>query len=129
MARLFARPGSDGRPLRQWVEENIGPNDGILAADGQATGYFLRRPTLSMVSEHYSRIRWECDEVQRQFQRFRLRYAVLYKPAPPGSPDEGNSFTGRSSFLDRAAAGPPGCGFAIAAENARVRILKRTDSE
>jgi hypothetical protein len=74
-----------------------------------------------MIEAHYSPVRWECDEVRKQMQRFGASYVFLYKPSSTTSEQD---LLGESRFVAASATGPPSCGFAIAAENADVRILR-----
>ena len=120
LARIYAEPIPDGRPLMDWVQSHILPGDAIASTDGQATGFLLHRSTLSLVRSLYSRERWESDEVRLQMKRFGARYLILYKP----SPGEGDPITGESKFVASAIFGPPPPGFKIAAENPDVRILE-----
>lgn len=122
IARDYAEPARGGEPLRNWIASNIPVNAPIAASEGQATGYLLGRPTLSLVDPTYSRVRWGCGEVSEQMQRFHARYLILYKSSMGISQD---SLFASSPFLSTAASGHPSCGFSIAAENAVVRILKR----
>jgi len=118
LAAQWAEPFADGRPLKEWVESHIPAAEPILSENGQATGYLLQHPTLSMVGPEYSSIRWESDEVKRQMARFHARNVVLYKPACTIAP------LGESRFAATAATGPPPAGFVTAAENSCIRILR-----
>ena len=120
LAGLYNKPGGDGRPLLQWVESNIPSGEAIVAADGQATGFLLRRPTVSMAGPEFSSVRWECAEVKKEMRRFKARYVILYK----SESDVGNQLLlTESKFVAASATGRPACGFVIAAENSDVRIL------
>jgi hypothetical protein len=125
LATLYAQPTAGGQPLLEWVDANIRTNDVIVATDGQATGYLLHRPTISMIGAHYSPVRWECEEVKKQMQRFTSSYAIVYKPpsTPSLTPSDG-FLLDESRFVAAAAMGEPPCGFVAAAENSAVRILK-----
>lgn len=124
LAQEFAKPDAHGQPLRSWIDSHIGKNEPIAAEEGQATGYLLQRPTLSLVASQYSRIHWECDEMKQEMARFQARYLILYKP-PPINIDE-QELLSQSRFLASAAASPsPPCDFRVAVENPGVRILQR----
>jgi hypothetical protein len=109
-----------GRPLKDWVETHIPANETVIAADGQATGYLLHRPTISMVSAEHSAARWECDDVKNQMRRFHASFVILPKASP--SIDE-DALLAESGFVSAALSAQPPCGFAVAAENADIRIL------
>jgi hypothetical protein len=121
LAAQYAKPMADGRPLREWVESHISVGDAIVAADGQATGYLLHRPTISMVGAESSPVRWECDEVREQMKRFRATFVVLYKPS---SIIDKDMLLEESWFVATSVSQQPPCGFVIAAENPNVRILE-----
>jgi hypothetical protein len=120
LAAKFAEPDADGRPLREWVESNIPEDAVIMAADGQATGHLLRRPTLTVVEAQYSPVRWGCDEVKRQMETYGARYLILYKP----SAETEDPLLSESEFVSTAVTRQPPCGFVVAAENSSVRVLE-----
>jgi hypothetical protein len=124
LAAQYAKPMADGRPLLRWVESHIPVGDTIVAADGQATGYLLHRPTLSMIGPEYSQVRWECDEVKAQMKRFKATFVVLYKPSSIVNLVDQDSLLENSSFVATSVSQQPPCGFVVAAENSSVRILE-----
>jgi hypothetical protein len=122
LAKEYNKPASDGRPLLEWIESHISTADTIVAADGQATGYLLHRPTISISDALYSPVRWDCDEVKKQMERFNANFVFLYKPSPANSVD---GLLPESQFVvESVVSQRPPCGFVIAAENSDVRILK-----
>jgi hypothetical protein len=122
LAGLYDLPSTyPNQPLMRWVESNIPPASTIVAEDGQATGYLLRRPTLSLVDAEYSPVRWDCKRVRDEMLRFRADWLILYK----SSLNSRRSLLNESPFLAAAASQRPPCGFTVAAENSAVRILKR----
>jgi hypothetical protein len=123
LALQYAKPAADGLPLLEWVESNIPADDVIVAADGQATGYLLHRPTLSLVGPHFSSVRWGCDEIRKQMKRFNASYLFLYKPS---SEIDKDALLAESQLLATPPQQPP-CGFVIAAENSNIRILKSAE--
>lgn len=126
LAKEYAEPASNGEPLLKWIDSHMATRDPIASAEGQATGYLLHRPTMSLVGNQFSRERWECDEVKRQMERFGARYLILYKP-PPSNIDE-ESLLKQSNFVATAVSRQPPCGFVIAIENPRIRILRIDDA-
>ncbi len=120
LASEYAEPTSEGISLRAWIESNIPASSPIVAADGQATGYFLRRPTLSMVGPIFSTIRWECADLEQQMKRFKADYVFLYKPSRTAN----NELLASSEFVNTSVSKTPACEFVIAAENSHVRILR-----
>jgi hypothetical protein len=124
LSGLLAQPAADGRPLRTWIDTNIGADEVLLAPDGQVTAHLLLRPVLSMVPAVYSPIRWECGEIRKQMERFRVRYLFVYLPLPPGSPENEDFLLTESRFLAGSVEQQEACGFTVAAANPAVRILR-----
>ncbi len=120
LAEEYLLPDQNGQPLRTWVDQHIGREDVILATDGQATGYLLGRPTISLVKPEYTRVRWDCGEIKKQMEQFHACCVILYKPSAETTED---ALLAESKFVAEAATHPPPCGFTVAAENADVRIL------
>jgi len=120
LAQQYAKPAENGRPLLEWINSNIGPRETIAASEGQATGYLLRRPMLSLIDPTYSPVHWDCNEVKKQMERFGARYLILYKSLSTFAQDR---LFQDSHFLSSATSQHPSCGFVVAAENPDVRIL------
>jgi hypothetical protein len=109
LASRLARPMSDGRPMRAWIDAHIGMQEPLLAADGQATGHLLRRPVVSLVGNEYSDEVWSEAEIERTMERFGLRYLILYAPA--------TGVETESPFLSALSEGRPGRYLRLAARN------------
>lgn len=78
-----------GQTLGAWIDANIPAGQVIVATHGQATGYVLQRPTLSLVPQEYSSRLWDEAEVRTTMQRFHARYLIVYPGDDPelyGSP-------------------------------------------
>lgn len=120
LAAEFAEPDGEGHPLRNWVDSHIPASEAIVAADGQAIGYLLHRPTVSMISAAHSRVRWDCDEVKNEMRRFRANFVILPKTSPSLEED---LLLSESRFVAASLSSQPPCGFVVAAENAHIRIL------
>jgi hypothetical protein len=87
VASRLVLPTADGRPLADWIDAHVGPNEPIMAAEGQATGHWLRRPTVSLVGVEYSELVWNEAEVERTMDHFGIRYLILYREASGGERD------------------------------------------
>jgi hypothetical protein len=72
------------------------------------------------VSAEHSAARWECEDVKNQMRRFHASFVILPKASP--SMDE-DALLAESGFVSAALSAQPPCGFAVAAENADIRIL------
>ena len=83
LVAFFAEPTPDGTPLRRWVDDMIPANAPVVATSGQATGYFLHRPTISTVDQAMSARRWSEDEVQQTMATYHARYLITYPGLTP----------------------------------------------
>ena len=79
----LAREISPGRTINSWIAENIRPTDVIVATRGQATGYVLKRPTISLVSLEYSNHHWEEDSVKSIMRNYQAKFLILYTGVKP----------------------------------------------
>jgi hypothetical protein len=119
--RLYDDRLNSGQSLRQWVEAAIPADEVILAGDGQATGYLLKRPTVSLLEAHYTAAHWDCATVLETMQRFQARYVFLYQP----SVVEAVRLAEESEFVRASLAGRPPCGFQIAAQTGDITVVTR----
>jgi hypothetical protein len=117
VASRLVLPAADGKPLSAWIDDHIGPHEPIMAADGQATGHCLRRPTVSLVGVEYSDLVWSEDAIEHTMDRFRIRYLILYKEAISGEKD--------SPFLMSLVEGAPDAHLRLAARNEESLIFER----
>jgi len=117
VASRLARPMSDGAPLRAWIDAHVGPQESLLAADGQATGHLLRRPVVSLVGSEYSDETWSEGSIERTMERFGIRYLILYRPA--------TGVEAESSFLSALIEGRPDPHLGLAARNDQTLVFER----
>lgn len=77
------KSGRDGATAtRAAVLSRAGPRGVILANNGQAMGYFLGRPTISMVGPTFSQVVWDEPTVRETIQRFHVAEVVITAPLP-----------------------------------------------
>jgi hypothetical protein len=117
VASRLELPAADGKPLAAWIDGHIGPHEPILAADGQATGHLLRRPTVSLVGVEYSDLVWNEAAIEQTMDRFGIRYLILYKQASGGEKD--------SPFLMSLVGGATDAHLRLAAQNDESLIFER----
>ncbi|HEX6266383.1 MAG TPA: hypothetical protein VFZ81_05750, partial [Burkholderiales bacterium] len=120
-ARLEA-PVSAGESLRERIEREVAPDAVLLATDGQATGYLLRRKLVSLVSPRFSDQAWTEDAVHETMLRFGARHLLVYqepgdKPAAP------------SAFLRGLAGGATPAWLQLIADNGRAKLFGRRNPE
>jgi hypothetical protein len=117
IASRLAGPTPEGTPLHEWIDQHIGREEPVIAADGQATGHYLRRPVVSLVGNEYSDTAWTEAEVERTMDRFGIRWLFLYVP-PKGVETE-------SLFLTSLVDGRPDRHLRLAARNEQSLIFER----
>ncbi len=120
VAEALALPMEGGRPLLQWLEETV-PRDGIvLAVEGQATAYVLKRKTISAVGRLFTTLTWDEEQTRRTTRRFGANFVIVY-PAVVAS----GGVDGLDSrlFRDLAARRPPDW-LELAAVNPRVLVYR-----
>jgi hypothetical protein len=125
LAEEYAEPVAGGQLLLAWVQSHVSPTTPLFSEEGQATGYFLARPVISLVGPRYSPVRWECESITKEMRRFAASYLILYKTS---SSSDDLELLASSSFLAEAVSRRPACGFVIVAENPDVRILELTQT-
>jgi hypothetical protein len=103
------------------MEAHVGSDEVIVADNGQATGYLLRRPVLSLIESRYSSIAWTRKTLEDQMGRFHARFLILYLRMA----DSIDPVRTESGFLAGAICCRVNPGFHVAAENRDVRILQR----
>jgi hypothetical protein len=119
----YSKAMANGLPLREWIDANIGRNEVIAADWGQATGYFLERPVLSLIESEYSTISWDQETLVSQMQRFHARFLILNLTMK----SKRDPVRVESQFLAEAICCRVNPGFHIVAENPEVRILEVND--
>jgi hypothetical protein len=117
VASRLVLPAHDGKPLADWIDGHIGPHEPIMAADGQATGHWLHRPTVSLVGVEYSDLVWNEAAIEQTMDRFGIRYLILYRKASGGEKD--------SPFLMSLVGGAPAPHLRLAARNDESLIFER----
>jgi hypothetical protein len=112
-ARLAA-PAASGEPLRQWIEREVAPEAIVLATDGQATAYVLRRKAVSLVSPQFSEQAWTEPAVCATMARFGAWHLLVYRDYPVPSP-----------FLAALASGSTPDWLRLLADNGHARVFGR----
>jgi hypothetical protein len=116
-ARL-AGPMQGGGTVRSWIEANIPDRATILSSDGQATGYALRRKTVSLVPAEYSEQNWDEAALDHLMLRYGAEYLILY-------PKSSDPVQTESAFLAALLHGKMPPWLSLAAANPEVRVFRR----
>jgi hypothetical protein len=81
------RVSSNGTSAREAVLDHLGPRKAILANNGQAVGYVLDLPTVSLAAPIFSDTEWNEGAIRDTLRRFGADVIVVSTP-PPGAPDD-----------------------------------------
>jgi hypothetical protein len=118
VADAMSLPMADGRPLTSWIDRTIPRDAVLLAVDGQATGYLLRRSTISAVGRRFTALTWAEQEVRRTVADFRVSFIIVFpEVVATGGVDGFDS----DLFRSLAAREPPSW-LELVAQNARVLV-------
>ncbi|HZR29488.1 MAG TPA: hypothetical protein VFA71_11985 [Terriglobales bacterium] len=79
----LAQPDDQGMPLGDWIDSHLDSRTTIVAAEGQATGYVLHRPTVSLVEHRFSMVNWTEAQVRQTMTVFHAQYLLVFPGAGP----------------------------------------------
>jgi hypothetical protein len=117
--------GTDGRPIREWIDANMPADAVVLATDGQGTSYALRRKTVSLVSAEQSMTKWGQVEVKAAMEIFGASFLIVYPGAAPRFAPEQRE----SAFLAALLRGEGPCWLSLVAENPNVKIFRGSTAQ
>ena len=97
------RPDGAGIGIGQRIVREVGPGEVLAATNGQAAGYVLNRPTLSLAEARYSTGVWDEARLRAEMTRFAARCLLVFRDSRFGPELQ------ESEFLRALAAGdaPP----------------------
>lgn len=109
----LAAPTPEGRPLRAWIDEHVPADAVVIGTEAQATGYALRRRTVSLTEAEYSEEAWDEPRVRALMEAYGAEFVILHPVHI------------ESSFLEalRRREAPPW--LVLAAENGRVMVFRK----
>ena len=116
----FALPSETGGSLRSWFDANVPVGAVVVATNGQATAYSLRRKVVSLVGSHFSDERWGEKEVRAVMQQYGATFLILYPSIDPTI----ESVQQESPFLQGLIEGQRPQWLQLAAENSKVMIFQ-----
>lgn len=79
----FALSNQAGQSLSAWLEANVPPDAVLVATNGQATAYALKRKTVSLVSSLFSDQHWDEPEVRALMRQYGANYLIVYPGIDP----------------------------------------------
>jgi len=116
----FAVPSGTGGSLRSWFDANVPLGAVIVATNGQATAYVLKRKVISLVGSYYSDQRWDEKEVRALMQRYGAAFLILYPRIDPMI----EPVQQESAFLQALIEGRRPQWLQLAADNGQVMIFQ-----
>ena len=121
VAARLAAPTADGRSLASRLGSEIARDTPVVAMDGQATAYVLRRPVLSLVSLDYSQHAWTEDRVREIAARFGADLILVYRDG-----DVARRLGAQSAFLAGLVRGAAPPWMTLVAENGAAALYRMT---
>src|SRR6266700_3644254 len=120
VAASFALPSGTGGTLRSWFDANVPLGATVVATNGQATAYALKRKVVSLVGSNFSDQRWGEEELRTLMQQYDAGFLILYPRIDPMI----EPVQQESPFLRALIAGQRPQWLQLAAENSQVMIFR-----
>jgi hypothetical protein len=120
VAASFALPPGTGGTLRSWFDANVPLGATVVASNGQATAYALKRKVVSLVGSNFSDQRWGEEELRTLMQQYDAGFLILYPHIDPVI----EPVQQESPFLRALIAGQRPQWLQLAAENSQVMIFR-----
>jgi hypothetical protein len=120
VASSFALPSETGGTLRSWFDANVPVSATVVATNGQATAYALKRKIVSLVGSNFSEQRWGEEELRTLMQQYDADFLILYPHIDPMI----EPVQQESPFLRALIAGQRPQWLQLAAENSQVMIFR-----
>jgi hypothetical protein len=120
MVAPAAEPMAGEASLAHWLSRHVGPDDVVLANDGQAFGYYFDRKTVCLASLRHSRAPWTEARLRQLATRYEARFLFVF-PASDDFPD----LAAESPFLHSLVKGErPPAWVTPVAQSGRCRIFR-----
>lgn len=75
------QPDETGHSIKERLAHELEPNEVIAATNGQAAGYVLAHPALSLVGRPYDLVPWSEPVLHKQIDRFGVRHLLVFRDA------------------------------------------------
>ena len=117
-------PTPNGVSLRSWIEANVPKNAILLAADGQATGFVLKRTTISLIERDFSDTLWDEAQIAAVMNAYGAEFLILY----PGVNSWSLSVQKESPFVNQALHEKIPAWLSVAARNPAAVVYRRKNT-
>ncbi len=114
-------PTAEGVSLLSWIEANVPRNAVLLSAAGQATGFVVKRTTVSLIERDFSDTVWDEAEIEKVMNAYGARFLILY----PGVNSWSLSVQKESPFVEQILQGKVPAWLSVAARNPAAVVYRR----
>jgi hypothetical protein len=97
----LAQIDDHGKSVGAWLESHLDSGTTIVAAEGQAAGYVLHRPTVSLVEHRFSEVDWTEAQVRQTMTVFRAEYLLVFPRAEASTAPSQRESPFLSSLVNR----------------------------
>ena len=123
-ADLLQQQVQPGLSIRTFIKETIPPASVLVATEGQAVYYLLKRPVVSIIEPQYSLHTWDEPDVRNVMQSFGAQYFLVFPGAGKVRAPEQQA----SAFLQQLTAGHPPMWLSVAARTPGVILYRRVNT-
>jgi hypothetical protein len=116
--RDVSEPVGTSASLGDWLAAHVPAGQPIIAGDGQACGYLLRKNTISLVTTEYSPRPWTEDRLRQTARSYNAPVLILF---PHGR--DTRTVAAESPFIDDVLNGRCPPWLTLAAENGAVKVF------
>jgi hypothetical protein len=79
--QALLRPDDAGHSIKYLLDQELKPGEVIAATNGQAAGYVLQRPTVSLSLRRYSFMTWDEPALHADLARFGATHLLVFRDA------------------------------------------------
>ena len=109
--------------MKMYIKDSV-PSDSVLVAtEGQAVYYLLKRPVVSIIEPQYSLHTWDESDVKSVMQSFKAQYLLVFPGAGKMRAPEQQA----SPFLHELVEGHSPAWLAVAARTPGVILYRRVE--
>ncbi len=122
-ADLLQQQVQPGVTIRSYIKNTVPPASVLVATEGQAVYYLLKRPVVSIIEPQYSLHTWSESDLKAVMQSFGARYFLVF----PGAGNVRAPEQEASPFLRALRDGQPPAWLTVAARTPGVILYRRND--
>ena len=120
MRAILNQQTTTGVSMWQWLNSHVEPDGVIVAADGQALHYVLKRPVVSLIVPEFTDRPTDERGFQSLMKQYRSRYVVVY----PDRSEDAVPEQAAIPFLHHLASGAPPSWLTLAARTENIAVFE-----